>query len=83
MNEFITAHTDWLTAIRMPAYAPELNRVEAVRANLKNGLGNLAVRSVDQLAAVVKTQLKRIQYRPELIDSFLTQTGLSPEDKPP
>jgi len=31
----------------------------------------------------VKNRLKRIQYRPQLIDGFLTQTGLSLEDKPP
>lgn len=83
MQEFITAHTAWLTVVRMPAYAPELNPVEGMWANLKNGLGNLAVRSVDQLAAVVKNRLKRIQYRPELINGFLAQTGLSFEDKPP
>ena len=33
-------------------------------ANMKNGLGNLAVRDVDQLAAIIKSRLKRIQYRP-------------------
>ena len=33
-----------------------------------NGLGNLAARDVDQLAAIVKNRLKRIQYRPALID---------------
>ena len=41
---------------------------------MKNGPGNLAVRDVDQLAAVVKNRLKRIQYRPALIDGFLAQT---------
>ena len=61
----------------MPAYAPELNPVEGVWANLKNGLGNLAVRGADQLAAVVKNRLKRVQYRPDLIDGFLAQTGLA------
>jgi hypothetical protein len=45
---------------------------------MKNGLGNLAVRDVDQLAAVVKNRLKRIQYRPALIDGFLAQTGDPP-----
>jgi putative transposase len=50
---------------------------------MKNGLGNLAVRDVDQLAAVVKNRLKRIQYRPQLIDGFLAQTGLSLEPQPP
>lgn len=48
-------------------------------ANLKNGLGNLAADSVDQLVAIVKNGLKRIQYRPELINGFLAQTGLSLE----
>ena len=50
---------------------------------MKNGLGNLAVRDVDQLAAVVKNRLKRIQYRPALIEGFLAQTGLSLEPQPP
>ena len=31
---------------------------------------------IDQLAALVKTRLKRMQYRPGLIDGFLAKTGL-------
>jgi hypothetical protein len=50
---------------------------------MKNGLGNLAARDVDQLAAIIKNRLKRIQYRPALIDGFLAQTGLSLEPQPP
>jgi hypothetical protein len=49
----------------------------------KRDLGNLVACTVDQLAATVKTLLKRIQYRPELIDGFLAQTGLSVEPEPP
>ena len=49
----------------------------------KNGLGNLAASSVDQLAAIVRNRLKRIQYRPQLIDGFLAQTGLTLETQPP
>jgi hypothetical protein len=49
---------------------------------MKNGLGNLAARNVDQLAAVVRNRLKRIQYRPALI-GFLAQTGLTLEPEPP
>ena len=60
-----------------------LNPVEGAWANLKNGLGNLAVRGVDQLAAVVKNRLKRVQYRPDLIDGFLAQTGLAFDAQPP
>lgn len=46
-------------------------------------LGNLAARNVDELAAVTKSRLKRIQYRPALIVGFLAQTGLTLESQPP
>jgi len=45
--------------------------------------GNLGVCGVDQLAAVVKNRLKRSQSRPDLIDGFLAQTGLTLESEPP
>jgi hypothetical protein len=54
-----------------------------VAAHIKRGLGNLIVRGIDQLVAVVKNRLKRIQCRPELIDAFLTHTGLELDPKPP
>ena len=50
---------------------------------MKNGLGNLAASTLDQFAAIVRNRLKRIQYRPELIDGFLAQTGLTLEPEPP
>ena len=79
MRGFTGAHPDWLTEVRLPAYAPELNAAEGAWANMKNGLGNLAARDVDQLAAIMKNRLKRIQYRPALIEGFLAQTGLTLE----
>jgi hypothetical protein len=83
MGAFISGHPGWLTEVRLPSCAPELNPAEGVWANMKNGLGNLAARNVDQLAAVVRNRLKRIQYRPQLIDGFLAQTGLILEPQPP
>jgi transposase len=62
--------------IRLPAYAPDLNLVERVWSHLKRSLGNLVVQGIDDLAAIVKNRLKRIQYRPELTDAFFEQTGL-------
>ncbi len=51
---------------------------------MKNSLGNLgSCGTPRQLAAIVKNRLKRIQYRPALIDGFLAQTGLSLEPQPP
>ena len=83
MREFTGAHPDWLTVVQLPAYAPELNPVEGVWANMKNGLGNLAASNVNQLAKIVRNRLKRIQYRPALINGFLAQTGLTLEPGPP
>ena len=83
MRTFIQAHPGWLTEVRLPAYAPELNPAEGAWAAMKASLGNLAARDVDQLAAIMKNRLKRIQYRPALIEAFLAQTGLTFEPQPP
>ena len=82
MRELIAAR-DWLHVIRLPAYAPDLNPAEQVWSHVKRGLGNLIVHGIDQLVTVVKNRLKRIQYRPELIDAFLTHTGLELDAEPP
>jgi putative transposase len=83
MRRFLDAHPDWLTVVRLPAYASDLNPTEGAWSHLKRNLGNLVASGVDQLAATVKTLLKRIQYRPELIDGFLAQTGLTFDPEPP
>jgi DDE superfamily endonuclease len=83
MRLLLDARRDWLTVIQLPAYAPDLNPAEGMWANMKNGLGNLAASNAGQLAAIVKNRLKRIQYRPALIDGFLAQTGLTLEPEPP
>ena len=83
MRQFTSAHPDWLTVIQMPAYAPELNAAEGVWANLKNGLGNHAAGTIDELADTVRSRLRRIQHRPDLISGFLGQTGLTLEPEPP
>ncbi|MET9252103.1 transposase [Nonomuraea sp. NPDC003709] len=66
----------WLTVFYLPTYAPELNPVETVWSHLKRGLGNLAPGTLDDLAAVIRSRLKQMQYRPKLLDAFLAHTGL-------
>ena len=84
MRALLDAHRKWLTVVRLPSYAPDLNPVEGAWANMKNGLGNLGwCGTPDRLAAIIKNRLKRIQYRPALIDGFLAQAGLSLEPEPP
>ncbi|MFC6020782.1 transposase [Plantactinospora solaniradicis] len=69
----------WLHVIRLPAYAPDLNPTEQVWSHLKRGIDNLAVTGVDQILAIVRNRLRRIQYRPDLVDGFLAHTGLTLE----
>ena len=75
MAELIAAR-DWLTVYRLPPYAPELNPVEPMWSHLKRSLANLAKRNLGQLTALVKTRLKRMQYRPGLLEGFLASTRL-------
>ncbi|MET7425425.1 transposase [Dactylosporangium sp. NPDC005555] len=78
MRDMIAAR-DWLHVIRLPAYAPDLNPTEAVWSHLKRSIGNLAVNGVGHLQAIIKNRLKSIQYRTDLLDSFLAHTGLTIE----
>jgi len=80
MRELIERRS-WLTVIRMPTYAPELNPVEGVWSHLKRSLANLAKKSLNELLRLIKTRLKRMQYRPELIAGFIAKAGL--DAKPP
>jgi hypothetical protein len=75
MAELIAARP-WLTVYQLPSYAHELNPVEAVWSHLKRSLANLTKHNIAQLTALVKTRLKRMQYRPGLIGGFLAGTGL-------
>ena len=72
----LVAARDWLTVFRLPPYAHELNPVESVWSHLKRSLANLAKRDISQLTALVKNRLRRMQYRPALLDGFLAGTRL-------
>jgi DDE superfamily endonuclease len=68
----------WLRVFRLPAYTPDLNPVEGIWSVLKGGvLANLAVASFAHLVQVIRHGLKKIQYRPGLIEGCLAGTGLT------
>jgi hypothetical protein len=83
MRQFTQAREEWLTIIHLPAYAPDLNAVEGAWANMKSSLGNHAATTLDELEAMVRCRLRNIQRRPDLINAFLGQTGLTLEPPPP
>ena len=49
---------------------------EPVWAHLKRSLANLTKHDISQLTALVKTRLRRMQYRPALLGGFLAKAGL-------
>jgi transposase len=75
MRDLVAARP-WLTVFQLPPYAPGLSPVEAVWSHLKRSLANLARTGIAQLTGLVKTRLRRMQYRPGLLDGFLAKTGL-------
>ena len=72
----LAAARNWMTIYQLPPYAHELNPVEPAWSHLKRSLANLAKRNVSQLTVLIRTRLKRMQYRPALLDGFLASTGL-------
>jgi hypothetical protein len=75
MRELIAARS-WLRVYRLPRYASELNPVEPVWSNLKRSLANLTKQDTGQLTTLIKTRLRRMQYRPGLLNGFLAKTQL-------
>ncbi|MFD5514284.1 transposase [Streptomyces sp. NPDC127051] len=63
-----------------PSYAPELNAVEFLWAHVKRTPASVAL---DQLEAAVRNPLKRLQYRPHVLDGFLAKTRLAFDHPPP
>ena len=75
MAELIAARP-WLTVYRLPPYAHELNPVESVWSHLKRSLTNLTKHTIAELTVLVKTRLRRMQYRSGLLVGFLASTRL-------
>jgi putative transposase len=51
-------------------------RAEAVWSHLRRSIANLTKHNIGQLTALVKTRLRRMQYRPGLLEGFLAKTHL-------
>jgi putative transposase len=47
-----------------------------VWSHLKRSLANLTKHNITELTVLVKTRLRRMQYRPSLLEGFLASTGL-------
>ena len=81
LAEFAEENKAWLRIYQLPAYAPDLNPVESIWSLLKRSMVNFAAADVDGLVRIVKRKLKKIQYRPHLINGCLAATGLTIEPR--
>lgn len=76
LADYAEEHKDWPRIFQMPSYAPELNPAEGIWSLLKRHLADFAAADLAHLTRVIKRKLKKIQYRPHLIDGCLPPTGL-------
>ena len=77
MREFL-ADQDWLQVDYLPAYAPQLNPVEGLWANLKGGeLANRCCRTAEEVIATAQVAMIRVRRDRQLPLSFLRHAGLT------
>jgi transposase len=76
--DWITDQSAWLSAERLPGYAPELNPTEQVFGNLKSTeLANLCRNTIAEVQAIAEDGLDRIGTDAGLCFAFLRHSGLS------
>jgi putative transposase len=78
MQAFLKKQRTWLVVERLSAYAPDLNPVEQVWGNLKDGeLANLCPDTIDEAEVIVDQGLCRIGNETTLAFGFLRHCGLT------
>ncbi len=78
MQRFLASQRRWLVVERLPGYAPELNPVETLWANLKGTeLANLTADTLDEVTQAVTRGIDRVRQTPRLPFSFLRHSGLA------
>jgi len=78
MRAFLDSQHDWLSVERLPAYAPELNPVEYLWANLKDlELANLPATTLAEVADATTQGIQRVCKSDNLVVGFLAHTGLT------
>ena len=78
MARYLASQRRWLVVQRLPAYAPELNPVEKLWANLKGAeLANLCAETLDEPIRAARRGVERVRNDEDLLFGFLEATGLS------
>jgi transposase len=78
MRAVLDSQRDWLTAERLPAYAPELNPVEGLWAKLKDlELANRLTTTLAEVVDATEQGIQRVCNSDSLVVGFLAHTGLT------
>jgi len=82
MRAHLDAQHHWLRVERLPAYAPQLNPVEYLWANLKGAeLANFAGDSLAEVADQAQQGIQRVCDSDSLVLGFLAHTGLALDEE--
>jgi hypothetical protein len=78
MRAWLDSQRDWRCAERLPAYAPELNPVDCLWANLEDlELANLPTTILAEVADATTQGIHRVCASDSLVVGFLAHTGLT------
>jgi transposase len=78
LNVWLEALNGHIAVARLPAYAHELNPVEAIWAYLKkHEIANLCLDTIGEVGQFARNRLKSMQRRPTLITAFWKQAELA------
>lgn len=69
----LVTEREWLTAVLLPSYAPELNPVEGLWTHIKHRLAKLATHTPSELETLLRRRLMALQYRHSLLSSSPTE----------
>lgn len=78
MSAYLKDQVKWLAVVRLPPYAPDLNPVESLWANIQSKeLANRCTDDLGGMVAGVRDGFSRVNSQGSLYHSFLKHAGLS------
>ena len=77
MQDYLAGQRHWLEVERLPGYAPELNPVEGLWANLKGReLANRCEDRIEDVAIVAERGVRRVRSSQDMLFGLLHHAGL-------
>jgi len=78
MNRYLDTQRRWLTAVRLPPYAPDLNPVEFAWGNIQGKeLANLCSDDLGAMVSGVRKGFARVSKNSSLPEAFIRHAGIS------